>query len=170
LRAFECYLYGVRRLLLPIASIVLLALPALAQLEPSPDGSDLDPFAFAASVRARGDEPILEALRDPETLGRSARRRAIRAAPDLRVPPAALPALAEIAASREPFDAAAAMHAVFVIIRALPGDAVERFELDAEALASVVDVLRRLAEDTTALEELRAMAGTAAAELADRLG
>jgi hypothetical protein len=148
----------------------LLAMPALGQLEPSPDGSDLDPFAFAASVRARGDEPILEALRDPTALGRSARRRAIRAAPELRGPAAALPALAEIAASREPFDSEAAMHAAFVIVRALPEDAVERFELDGDALSAVASSLEALAHDESALTIIRSLAGTAAAELRDHLG
>lgn len=158
-----------RRSLLSILLALPLALPALAQLEPDPEGADLDPLAFAASVRARGDEPILAALEDPTALGRSARRRAIRAAPDLRDPAAALPALAEIAASREPFDSIAAAHAAFVVVRGLPGDAVERFELDRAALERVAAALARLAEDESALLAIRALAGTTAAELRDRL-
>jgi hypothetical protein len=160
----------VRRSFTFVSIALLLASTGDAQLEPSPDGSELDPLVFAERVRARGDEPILEALHDPSLFGRSGRRRAIRAAPVLRDPAVALPDLAEIAASREPFDAAAAMHAILSIVREMPGDAVERYELDRDTLARVTDALTRLAGDETALAALRAMAGTAAAELADRLG
>jgi hypothetical protein len=169
-RVAGCYHLGVLRSVTPFAFSLALASAGLAQLEPSPDGTELDPLVFAERVRARGDEPILEALLDPSTHGRSARRRAIRAATELRDPAAALPALAEIAASREPFDSVAAMHAILEIVRAMPGDAVERFELDRDALVRVVDALRRLAGDESALITLRAVAGTAAAELSDRLG
>jgi len=146
---------------------IAISAPSRAQLELPPEGREIDPLAFAAKVRRRGDDPILEALADPRELGRAARKRAIRAAPHLHEPAAALPILAEIAASREPFDALAAMHAAFTIVRALPGDAVERFELDQAPLLATADAFARLAEDASAHPRIRAMATVTAAELRD---
>lgn len=152
---------------LGLSLLSLIAANGLAFAESGARSAPADPLEFRAEVRLAGDAPILEALAGDAT---SARAYAIRASTELRTPALALPALARISASREAFEAEAALHQAAEIIYHLEEDFIARDELDRAPFQEAAEILHTISEDEALPIGWRVRAGIAALELRDRLG
>ena len=126
------------------------------------DALDAEPLDLARMVHRSGDALVLTRLASGDTvhvLG------ALRAAPFLTAPEAALGKLAALAASRDPDLAPEAARAVLGIARALTLEALAQREGELRELAPVRDALRRIAADTSARADIRQAAALAAGAL-----
>jgi hypothetical protein len=124
---------------------------------------DADPLSLAEIAARIGDDAVLAALaqRDDVTL----RLAAVRSAPFLRAPAAALPDLIALAQGRDPELAPAAARRMRAIAQALsvrPAGVREQYD---EALAAALVALDALAADASAAHLIRVCAGEAAALL-----
>lgn len=159
--------------LLPCALLALSAAVALSAFalsafaEPATRPAPLDPLELRAEIRLAGDEPTLEALEGepgPERL------HAIRASSALLDPALAIPSLIRISATREAFEAEAALHAVAELIHHLDEDFIARGEHDPTPFKAGADALAALHDDEALPLSWRSLAALAAIELRDRLG
>lgn len=154
--------------LLASALIALSAASAFSVFaEPATRPAPLDPLELRAEIRRAGDEPALEALEGEP--GRE-RLRAIRASSALLDPAPAIPSLIRISATREAFEAEAALHAVAELIHHLDEDFIARGEHDPEPFRAAADALADLHDDEALPLSWRSLAAIAAIELRDRLG
>lgn len=144
---------------------LLVLVTSLASAQPRTDEpfTSPDPMELARAVDRLGDDAVLARLAASQP--RAARLAAVQAAPFLREPELALPALAELAAGRDPRLAPAAAASILAITRALDADALTRRESDPRALAPVRARLSALHADASARPDLRAAAAVAEAGL-----
>ena len=123
-----------------------------------------DALEMARRVDRVGDAVLLAALRPSAT--RREQYQAVRGAPFLRAPEAALTRLVELAAGRDPRLAPAAMRSVLQIARKLSARALAEREAQAGPLRAVLSDLGGLAADESARHDLRTMANLARLEIA----
>lgn len=133
-----------------------------AAADPLGDALDADPLDVARMVRGTGDALVLARLASSDTALVLA---ALRAAPFLAAPEAALGKLATLAASRDPDLAPEAAHAMLVIARGLTPEELAQREAELSELAPARDALRRLAADASARADIRQAAALAAGSL-----
>lgn len=124
---------------------------------------DADPLDLARAVARAGDALVLSRLARGSVAQKLA---AVRAAPFLAAPEAALGALAALAAGRDPDLAPEAARAALSIARALTLEDLGRREAELSELAPARDALRRLAADASARPDVRRAASVAAGALA----
>ncbi|MFO0695585.1 MAG: hypothetical protein U0230_18635 [Polyangiales bacterium] len=127
-----------------------------------------DALELSRRARHAGDADVLARL-SPDR-GREERLEAVREAPSMRAPEAALELLVELARGRDPALAPAAALAIDRITSVLDRPALEAREVDPRSLAGVRDSLRRLEADTTARPDLRRLAAFSAARLSELVG
>lgn len=138
---------------------------ALAQaIDPLLAVHDADPLRLAQVVDRLGDDGVLERLGGAHPL--AVRRLAVSGCRFLHAPERALPALAELAAGRDPDLAPAAMRAILAIVLELDRADLDAREHDGDELPRTRETLTALAEDDTARPDLRRAAETALAQLA----
>jgi hypothetical protein len=151
-----------------------LVVPAIRAAPPDPGRSsaapaaleqirDADPIELARAVLRLGDVAVLALLSDGQS--GPARLAGIRAARWLVAPEHALPALAELVASRDSLLAPAAALACMRIARELDVDALSRREADPTELALVLSTLRRALRTPQVRADLRMMTAEAVASI-----
>lgn len=150
---------------LAFAAILVTAAPAAAQsVDPLLAVHDGDPLLLASAVERLGDQAILDRLTDAHPL--AVRVLAARATPFLHAPELALGPLAELAASRDPDVAPAAMRALLSIARAITRASLDAHEDDGASIGAARAALTQLAADEAARTDLRRGARAALAMLA----
>lgn len=141
-----------------------------AQAHPAADplaaALDADPLDVARLVRRVGDALVLTRLAPSAAVTIPQRLAAMRAAPFLAAPEAALVALAALAAGRDPDLAPEAARSALTIARALSLEDLARREAELTGVVAARDALRRLAADTSARGDVRRAAAVAAGALA----
>jgi hypothetical protein len=143
---------------------VLVAASAGQVAPPAPDSlaavPDADPLELASRCARLGDDAVLQRL-SPQT-ALPERLAAVRATVFLRAPELALPALAELAGSRDPDLAPAAGRRALAIVQALAIEGLARRELSSASLLPVRARLSQLAGAAQLRPDLRALASEAA--------
>lgn len=124
---------------------------------------DADPLDIERAVARAGDALVLSRLARGSVPQKLA---AVRAAPFLAAPEAAVGALATLAAGSDPDLAPEAARAVLTIARALTLESLARREAELSTLVEARAALRRLAADTSARADVRRAAAMAAGALA----
>ena len=157
----------------PQAVVVALGLVAASAASRADDAMQpvrhsVDALELSRRARRGGDANVLARL-SPER-GREERLEAVREAPSMREPEAALELLVELARGRDPALAPAAALAVHRVVSALDGPTLEAREVDPHSLVGVRDALRRLEADGSARPDLRRLAAFAAARLSELAG
>lgn len=150
-----------------LLSLLVLRAPAFAA---EPDAAaallavrDADPLELGRVAERFGDARLLALLGDPRV---AVRLVALYAAPWLREPERALPAIAPLIASRDSELAPAAARAAFEITAALSADALAAREVLPGELTAVRAELQRTAALAWVRHDLRALAAAADAQLA----
>lgn len=150
-------------------SLVALCAAPIAGAFAAPTGSpdtaelrsavDADVLTLAAVAARIGDDAVLRALTQHDDV--TLRLAAVRSAPFLHAPAAALPALIALAEGRDPELAPAAARRVRAIAQALsvrPAGVREQYD---DTLVAALQALDRLASDATAARGVRLCAGEA---------
>lgn len=150
---------------LPILLLGLSLTSAAAGQSPDPllEVRTADPAELARAAARMGDQAVLDRLDEEQPT--DTRLAAVRAAPFIVGPEAAIAQLAELAAGRHPTLAPAAAMSLLRIAETLSFGDLERREVDPSSLADALERLDALAADETARPDLRAAASHVAQQL-----
>lgn len=150
-----------------LAASALVTVEAGSAQAPVPGPEVGTPVELARWVDREGDAAVLDALTSAD---RQTRMLALRAAPWMHGPEAALGALAGLARGRDPVLAPEAARAAMRIALALDRDGLARREAVLADLQAAAATLDALADDDTARPDLRAAARAAATALRQQAG
>ena len=139
--------------------LVSAAAQVRGQADPFDPPSTLDPVEIERALAAAGDDGLLVPLAENPSVA------LVQAAPRMNAPELALPALAELAAGRDPWLAPAAMQSILRIADRPLLLEMSRRETDVAALEAVRSTLERLMNDADARQDLRQAATVARAQL-----
>lgn len=145
-------------------SLAFTSVASAQHLDPFLEVHDADPLSLAALVERLGDAAVVERFDAPRPL--AVRLLAVHASRFLHAPELALPALATLAASRDPDLAPAAMQSLLAIARDLDRAALDAREHDGDELSVARATLATLAADEAARLDLRRAAEAVSAMLA----
>lgn len=148
---------GFRHFLLATLTALVLAWTATGRAE--------DPLDDAREAQRAGDTAVLAVLRNEQASTRDVLS-AIRRARFLRMPELALEPLARVALGRDPALAPEAALVSHVIATSLDLATLESHEITPSELEAAKTLLTRLARDTSARADLRALAANAARHIA----